>query len=102
MAREDSSEPQFDRFRFNMRRAVASVSNSKKRYKHTCVGRAGSLAKATEAGALLLLVVLAEASTEAKAGHRDDILGQCAESRGIVVSCVVRLSPQGVATRDAP
>ena len=67
MAREDSSEPQFHRFRLDMRRAVANVSDSKKRCKHTCVGSVGSLAKATEAGALLLLAVLAEASTEAKA-----------------------------------
>lgn len=66
MAREDSSEPQFYLFRLDMRRADANVSDSKKRRKHTCVGRIGSLAKATEAGALLLLVILAEASTEAK------------------------------------
>ena len=67
MAREDSSEPQFHRFRLDMRCAVGHVSDSKKRCKHTCVGRVGSLAKATEARALLLLVVLAEASTEAEA-----------------------------------
>lgn len=67
MAREDSSEPQFHRFRLNMRRAVANGLDSKKICNHTCVGRVGSLAKATEAGALLLLVVLAEASAEAKA-----------------------------------